>query len=68
MFSCIPSGYFSVGIGRYFSVFTIPIPKENPVSIRYQKFGGSPSKNWREPPFSQEGGALAPSLYTSPSF
>jgi hypothetical protein len=31
-------------------VFTIPIPKENPVSIRYQKFGGSPSKNWREPP------------------
>jgi len=26
-----PGRYFSVGIGRYFSVFTIPIPKENSV-------------------------------------
>ena len=25
--------------------------------FRYQIFGGSPSKNWQEPPFSQEGGA-----------
>ena len=36
--------------------------------FRYQKIGGSPSNNWREPPFTQEGGASAPSSYTLPSF
>ena len=45
-----------------FSVFTIPIPKENSVSIfGILKLAGAP--------FSQrKGGGFGPLLYTSPSF
>ena len=62
----------SVFFGRYRSVFLGIYHTDTEGKLgqyfRYQKIGGSPSKNWREPPFSQEGGASAPSLYTSPSF
>jgi hypothetical protein len=62
----------SVFFGRYRSVFLGIYHTDTEGKLgqyfRYQNFGGSPSKNWREPPFSQEGGASAPSLYTSPSF
>ncbi len=51
----ISNRYFPVGIGRYFLVFTIPIPKEISVStFRYHFFGGNPL-------FPQKG-ALAPFL------
>jgi hypothetical protein len=57
---------FLVGIGRYFSVFTIPIPKENSVSIfglktlagASQKIGGSPlfpKKGGARPPLKKKG-------------
>ena len=39
----IPIRYFRSVFGRYFSVFTIPIPKENSVgTFRYQKGGSAP--------------------------
>jgi hypothetical protein len=41
-----------VGIGQYFSVFTIPIPKENSVSIfGIKTLAGAPSNNWLGPLF-----------------
>ncbi len=41
--SCIPIRYFRSVFGRYFSVFTIPIPQENSVgTFRYQKGGSAP--------------------------
>ena len=62
----------SVFFGRYRSVFLGIYHTDTEGKLGqyfwYQKIGGSPSKNWREPPFSQEGGASAPSLYTLPSF
>ncbi len=63
--SCIPNRYFPVGIGRYFSVFTISIPKEISVdTFRYDFFGGKPyypQKGGNGPPFEEKGG-------TSPLF
>ena len=39
----VSNRYFPVGIGRYFSVFTISIPKEISVgTFRYDFFGGKP--------------------------
>ena len=62
----------SVFFGRYRSVFLGIYHTDTEGKLgqyfRYQNFGGSPSKNWREPPFSYKGGASAPVLYTSPSF
>jgi hypothetical protein len=53
--------YFSVGIGRYFSVFTIPIPKENSVSIFGIKlFSGAPQKIGGSPLFPKKGGPQPP--------
>jgi hypothetical protein len=50
----------SVFFGRYWSVFLCIYHTDTEGKLGqycwYQKFGGSPSKNWREPPFSQEGG------------
>ena len=41
--SCISIRYFRSVFGRYFSVFTIPIPKENSVgTFRYKKGGSAP--------------------------
>ncbi len=52
--------YFPVGIGRYFSVFTIPIPKEISVgTLRYHFFGGNPfflQKGGIGPLFEEKGG------------
>ncbi len=62
----------SVFFGRYRSVFLGIYHTDTEGKLgqyfRYQIFGGSPSKYWREPPFSCEGGASAPSLHTLPSF
>jgi len=62
----------SVFFGRYWSVFLGIYHTDTKGKLgqyfRYQKIGGIPSKNLREPPFTQEWGASAPSLYTSPSF
>jgi hypothetical protein len=42
-FRVIPNWYFSVGIGQYFSVFTLPILTDNSVrTFRYQKGGSAP--------------------------
>ncbi len=57
--------YFPVGIGRYFSVFTISIPKEISVgTFRYDLFGRKPyflQKRGNGPLFEEKGG-------TSPLF
>jgi hypothetical protein len=46
-----------VGIGRYFSVFTIPIPKENSVSIfGIKNLAGAPQKIGGSPLFPKKGG------------
>jgi hypothetical protein len=53
-------GFFPVGIGRYFLVFTIPIPKEISVgTFRYHFFGGNPffpQKGGYGPLFEEKGG------------
>jgi hypothetical protein len=62
----------SVFFGRYWSVFIGIYHTDTEGKLgqyfRYQNFGGSPSKNWREPPFSQEGGASAPFCTLHPPF
>ena len=60
--------YIRIHFGQYLGNYHTDTEGKLDQYFRYQKNGGSPSKNWREPPFSQEGGASAPSLYTSPSF
>ena len=52
---------FLVGIGRYFSVFTIPIS----VSIFGQYFGGAPQKIGGSPLFPKKGGPWPP-FWTPP--
>jgi hypothetical protein len=51
----------SVFLGQYRSVFLGIYNTDTKGKLGqyfwYQKLGGSPSKNWQEPPFSQEGGA-----------
>ena len=50
-----------VGIGRYFLVFTIPIPKENSVSIfLVSKLWREPLKNMAGAPFFLRRGGLGP--------
>jgi len=54
----------SVFFGRYRSVFLGIYHTDTEGKLGqyfpYQKIGGSPTNNWREPPFSQEGGGLGP--------
>jgi len=57
----IPIRYFRSVFGRYFSVFTIPIPKENSVV----HFG---IKKGAVPPFFLKRGAMAPFLRSSTPF
>jgi hypothetical protein len=65
----VPSRYFSVGIGRYFSVFTIPIPKENSVSIfGIKKLAGAPQKIGGSPLFPKKGGPRPPLCTLRPPF
>jgi len=57
----LPIRYFQSVFGRYFSVFTIPIPKKNSVgTFRYQKGGSAP--------FFLKRGAMAPFLRASTPF
>ncbi len=61
----VSNRYFPVGIGRYFLVFTIPIPKEISVgTFRYHFFGGTPIslKKGALAPFLRKKGAPAPFL------
>jgi hypothetical protein len=58
-----------VGIGRYFLVFTIPIPKENSVSIfGIKKLAGAPQKIGGSPLFPKKGGPRPPLCTLCPPF
>jgi hypothetical protein len=63
---------FYTGIGRYFSVFTIPIPKKISVgTFRYHFFGGNPffpKKGGNGPLFEEKGGTGPLFDTASPSF
>jgi len=55
------SRYFSVGIGQYFLVFTLPIPKENSVRIfGIKNLAGAPQKTGGSPLFPKKGGPRPP--------
>ncbi len=64
--------FFPVGIGRYFSVFTISIPKEISVgTFRYDLFGGKPyfpQKGGNSPLFKEKGGTSPLFNTASPPF
>jgi hypothetical protein len=63
---------FLVGIGRYFLVFTIPIPKEILIgTFWYHFFGGNPffpQKGGTGPLFEEKRGHRPPFRYSQPPF
>jgi hypothetical protein len=58
----------SVSVGNFLGFYHTDTEGKLGQYFRYQKFGRSPSKKWREPPFSKERGAPAPFCTFHPPF
>ena len=53
----------SVSVGNFLGIYHTDTEGKLGQYFRYQKFGRSPSKKWREPPFSKERGAWPPFVH-----
>jgi hypothetical protein len=69
IYRVIPNRYFSVGIGRYFSLLPIPIPENISVGIfGIKTLAGAPQKIGGSPLFPKKGGPRPPFCTLRPPF